>query len=97
MTRCALNRNLLKRYMICSLKSYKFEVSVVVKHNESVVSIALRCIQNLLRNFKRRKKNPAPYKSKCPLIVYFKWCSGNIPEKVSFLGSDSAFSEDIMV
>lgn len=63
------------------------------KHNESVVPIAFRCTQNLLRNFKRRGKKAQTINQTVPLIVYFKSYSENVFEKVFIsVGSDSAFS-----
>lgn len=50
------------------LKLEKFEVSVAVKHNESVIPIALRYTQNLLRNFKRRLKKTHPINQNAPSL-----------------------------
>jgi hypothetical protein len=44
-------------------KVLKFGMSMAVEHNESMAILLLRCILNLIRNYKENL-----YKSKCPLF-----------------------------
>lgn len=69
---------------------------VAVRHNESVASIALRCIQNLLGNFKRRKKTH-PINQNALSLCILSTVLRTFLKQSHFCGEWQCFSEDMIL